>query len=552
MPAPKLSLATCRTGPSQQQASAPEADTFSSMSTAPPSPRGLSGGRSTGGLVAGGAVRSASTGKLVGKKSKTPPHAISNHGNELTAKTCPGYMPAPKLSLATCRTGPSQQQASAPEADTFSSMSTAPPSPRSLSGGDRVECRLSTTPARLAVPAQSSDHKVWLSQLEREVVAERMRANSQQRAHDQQVMGLLDPRDLPKVNRNPSAHSPRPAASAFTDRSCRMREGLGCQAALMNPDSDLAREKPDGHGLNCECAKCKPYDKHSAGQFSTVLNERPLYGTASGGRKLHHEMDTDASKEELDFRKCLRRRIRSASPRSPGGGSMHQHREAFPGQPTDSSPIAGDFDRRIEVCAVRGRQAWQGRPGDEPSRGGAVMALSPSPRDPSPPTKIASQKADGEFKQGYSSQVEKLSAHRSPSIFRYEPGMPQTPQPRARSVPPAGDVSPTAGKTTQAQERERGVFAWQYTAASEASPQLTPRGRQLNNSAAMSELTNLSASAECAASARRDRLQADKPFRDLCRQAEEAGKHARSESAAIAAKHSPRNSAGAAGALRWD
>lgn len=229
---------------------------------------------------------------------------------------------------------------------------------------------------------------------------------------------------------------------------------------------------------------------------------------------------------------------------------MHLHRESLPGQLSDASPMAGNFDRRVEERAVRGRQVWQGRVGEEPSRSGAVMALSPSPRDPPAPTKVtAVQKADGEFKEGYSSHVEKLSAHWNPRIFRYELGTPETPQPRARSVPPEGDISPYAGKTTKAQERERGVFMWQYNQPE--GPQLTPRGRQLNNSGAMSDLTNLSASAERAVSERRDRLQADKPFRDLCRQTEDAGKQQRSDFASVSCRNNTRNSAGAASALQW-
>jgi len=253
------------------------------------------------------------------------------------------------------------------------------------------------------------------------------------------------------------------------------------------PEPELDRAAPRGF----ECNKCC---KHPAGQTSVLLNDRPKYGGARAGEMMHRLAETSAEQEEADLRRAFSRRIRSASPCSPGGGRMHAHRELFPGQ-VPESPMAGEYNRDLEERAMRGRQAWQGRAGDAAApRLEAAAAISPRAGENQPQAKISnSQRADGEFKQGFSAQAEKLSAHWSPSLFRYEPGSPITPRsPRARSVPPEGDITPTAGKSTEKQER--GLYAWQH-AAQETSRSPSPRGARLNNSSAVAETTDLDAAA---------------------------------------------------------
>lgn len=260
----------------------------------------------------------------------------------------------------------------------------------------------------------------------------------------------------PEEPAHPRADDPNPwQLTAFADRAVRLREGRLMRANMMHNDpveSDWGVCKGP-----CKCQVCNPAKMHAAGVpcHEVCYNKEPpvrrdwpapvpvwdaekvqhhSLNSTRVAEVMTHREEVSAPHEEF-FKNSLGRKVRASSGASAAGvpSGMLSHRSPF----ADLSPSAGTYNQ--ERYAIHpesrnlGRQSWQAKAGDEPSRSGVALVLTPHHDDPPPPTKVSSNsKAEGTFKHGYSADAERLAKDRNQEMFRFSDAK----SPRGKSLPP--------------------------------------------------------------------------------------------------------------------
>lgn len=277
--------------------------------------------------------------------------------------------------------------------------------------------------------------------------------NPERRVHDEQLAETLQ--TTKTGTQVPRSTTPQPMKAAFTDRSCRMREGHGTRQAMVM--EHLHTSVGDDHGC-CSCAVCKPQRAKPAGQPSRLIHSNResrctsigVLSPKPGGREVRDKFDSKAlaeavdhsqcherstslpPKEEIDFHQNMGRKVRHPTPVSPGTGRMMTHRTMQEDRERSAGDCKIDMSENSET-RFKGRQVWQGNVGDRPSRSGIALVISPSAQDPPVPTQITTtKKAEGNFKGGLSAEASKHIQHFNQDLFRFE-GPQGT---RSMSVPP--------------------------------------------------------------------------------------------------------------------
>eukprot|EP00443_Scrippsiella_acuminata_P037553 CAMPEP_0115267754 /NCGR_PEP_ID=MMETSP0270-20121206/52159_1 /TAXON_ID=71861 /ORGANISM="Scrippsiella trochoidea, Strain CCMP3099" /LENGTH=638 /DNA_ID=CAMNT_0002683917 /DNA_START=27 /DNA_END=1943 /DNA_ORIENTATION=+ len=334
-------------------------------------------------------------------------------------------------------------------------------------------------------------------------------------------------RRRPSEMPHPRASSPRnPMRTAFTDRSGRMREGRGAKTSLM-PQEAVSTEWAQ-HG-DCSCDVCKPFEMKPAGNASHQVhyNKVPRCNKDSPPTQPHWENEhahtfnsekvcttmehitvnspSPPADAEKAFSMNMGRKVKSPRPQSPGGGrmleyiSMNEDRTLPAGMYNQDSPV------EIMLQTSKGRQPWQGRNGQSPSRSGVAMVLTPEGSDPPPPERIlATRRGDGEFKMGTSKQAEGITNYFNQDLFRYaESGMR-----RGRSLSPPRFHN-AAGTGT-------GQWGRSPSPSNRSSPRAEYRGILCNNSRTMASVMNHDEGEQYFARESDFRKQCDPTFVELC------------------------------------
>jgi len=287
--------------------------------------------------------------------------------------------------------------------------------------------------------------------------------DSEKRDHDEALADTLHrrhPEDPSTTAR--SGVERRAAASAFTDRAARLREGRGARRAMMLPEQPPTEEACQG---NCSCPVCCPHQYGPAGQPSHMVHTNRVARCGKDSHPapppwspecsqtlrsealakcLEHEQGGQphaTHQEELSFNQSLGRKVKSPTPITPGAGKAFPHRSMS----ADCVRAAGGYNQDLaaEISLDRSlrRQPWQGQVGETPRRHGVALALSPRGDDPPPPMKICvTQKAPGVFKDGFSEEAVKHSTHYNQEMFRYsEPDKPL--RARLQPAPHSPDIA---------------------------------------------------------------------------------------------------------------
>mmetsp|Transcript_80637 Transcript_80637/g.168119 ORF Transcript_80637/g.168119 Transcript_80637/m.168119 type:complete len:888 (-) Transcript_80637:122-2785(-) len=264
-----------------------------------------------------------------------------------------------------------------------------------------------------------------------------------QKEHD---AALADSRMLhnrrPSDVLHPKADHPKPpAATAFNDRACRLREGRGMRRALMKDDPPVTEWTHHG---NCSCSICKPSDMKAAGVLSheSHYNKVPpcgkdyhslLPGQLPGepgisktfksegiGKTLTHGGAADSADEEKYFMRFLGRKVRGGQSPDCGSGMM-MHRSM---SENDIRYIAaGQYPLKhpeLLTHGSKGHQPWQVSLGSARVRHGMDYVLDPHPQDPPPPSQVvASRKARGIFNETHSDEAARLALLRNQEVLRF-------------------------------------------------------------------------------------------------------------------------------------
>lgn len=444
------------------------------------------------------------------------------------ASTKPAYVPAmTSASLAESEDLGSPRKHQSLGASDFTTSTMAPQSPQ---------------PLRKAAgsPQQGSDRwRQWgrmvdsktahYSPAGMDIAADYWETDSQQQDYD---AALADSRLLhrrrPSDALHPDADCDKPpAATAFTDRSLRLREGRHMRTVMMKAQFEEQDTEWAGHG-DCNCAVCKPHGRRAAGAVSHEVhsNKEPPCGTdfhPSCSTTSPHPMATDrlfkvlsheytsprSTAEDPVFAKSLGPKVRSPTALNLKSGAM-PHRCLS--ESDLHAPAAGNFnqDNRAEIMTNRCkmRMAWQPLE-TERHRSGVAFVLDPMEDDPPAPTSVlASRKARGAFREGYSADSEKLSVSRNPEVFRFADAAVV----RGRSPDPAlapGEAAGlTCGEWTRQRDRLHGIPA--------SSPSKTSRTNARNRSPNMTLLMNHDVIQQSFEYEKAFRLRADPKFAEIC------------------------------------
>lgn len=267
----------------------------------------------------------------------------------------------------------------------------------------------------------------------------------QQRYDEVLTAGLHNTHPEDCARRHP-AEEGLAAASAFTDRALRLREGKGARAALfVDPQPAPAASHDQG---SCTCSVCCPQSSMPAGQPSHLVhyNRVPRCGRDShdavptrtvGGKTSSDQVaksmtlpdslgDTDAplgEEHERTFHRGMGRKVRTDLMTTPGGGRVMPHRSLS----VDCVRTAGDHNQELtsEISCQRGlrRQAWQDHVGvgpGTPRHGVALVLGMRRDGDPPAPTSIcSSHRAPGVFRHGASAESETFARYYNEPLLRF-------------------------------------------------------------------------------------------------------------------------------------
>lgn len=333
--------------------------------------------------------------------------------------------------------------------------------------------------------------------------------------HDRMLCQTISKRRPDEVP-HPLLSKPRqPMTTAFTDRSARMRDGVGSKIAL-EPNRDQSTEWAV-HG-KCTCDVCRPERCRPAGQVShamphhkvarclrevfplppqttPALDSRNLNGLAHGVLT-----ETDHMEAESKFRNSLGHKVRTAKERRIGasGTSMTHRGEvglgASAGQyDQDYAPEIGSYgNRRSRSCEPR-------------IRSGMTLVLDPQPCDPPPPTRVCLSRKKTATQEP-SAESAASAVYHNQEILRFaEPGVV-----RGRNTPAMDDASraglPTEGFDTRAQRQN-------------PTSDFCAKGRPIGSrSRSMGDLLDHAGTQRSFDEVRAHRLTHEKAFSDMCNQ----------------------------------
>lgn len=363
-----------------------------------------------------------------------------------------------------------------------------------------------------------------------ELGAARAMEDAEKREHDEMLAETLHKQSGEDSPSRKVGEKRLPMSAAFTDRSIRLREGVGCRDVFQS--SEMPRTEWGDHG-DCACPVCKPFEMTPAGQPSHLLPKNKLVRCFSDTPRTH-SLAMSRSLDSANMDLCMThderastapvvdslagsmgRKIGLHAARTPGSRTMLPHRAMS----EDRTPLAGNYDQDkaaiISQDRRKGRQAFQGTTDGSQPRTGMAMVLSPRPSDPPAPTQITNaRKADGTFKNGVSAEAAMHSTYFNQSFFRFEGGQSS----RSMSTPP--DFRQSAGSPSGA-----GLCTtWNFGGANPITMEghTTDRGFSLSRSRIghtstnMARVTNHEEGERAFALEKTVRLQNDKTFADLC------------------------------------
>jgi len=336
-----------------------------------------------------------------------------------------------------------------------------------------------------------------------------------------------------------------PMAVAFTDRSLRMREGVGCNA-VMDMSQIPEKESCKAHaGKNCSsCPICKPFEMNPCGLLSDRVPSNLLHPVYHGPDAVlpvatSRPPHTKRAMGSLSYMSRLLTKAMSDQPDPEGehceevcfnqqmGRKLKADSAAQDRQQLADSAGRVDFKYLVDLESSpeqrqRGKSPgarfstwprdWAGLSNsarshpDPKGRGQVAMTLSPRRSDPEPRLKITSeQKGAGLHKNQHSQQSEQTWVNQNPQFYRYElaavrGGMPR----RGLSLPP------------ERQRRLRGERnPIVHHDEEEVAPVHFPRDSRTNLSPGV-EAANAARVAAESAQARAYRLVDDSKFANLC------------------------------------
>lgn len=316
--------------------------------------------------------------------------------------------------------------------------------------------------------------------------------------------------------------------------------------STLMPKAPIVSESSE-HG-DCSCAICNPMIRHAAGQPSHEFHHNKVPRCNKNGNPTRPHWETDVSQtfksdfvteavehpdeagkvpkqEELAFTQNMGRKVKGPVPISPGSGRTFLHRSWS----ADSIRVAGDYD--LEGYAVmpdaryRGRQAWQGSQGSQPSRSGVAIVVAPRDGDPAAPSGIvALRKGEGQFNHRVTEDSKRHAVRSNQENFRFANVENKKPRPKSstRCKPDgAGRASGAACDhmngcgnplTMEGKKGVKGGSLNSMWSASQPSLRYNP-GR---DSSGFAYLINHNAVEKGFASEAATRRRVDKPFAELC------------------------------------
>lgn len=430
-----------------------------------------------------------------------------------------------------------------------------------------VPCMTERTPKKRSINFQAAHYEFIVEQLRKR----RDQAGGAEREElDRELAALLHER---RGGSPPT--SPRPMATAFTDRSLRKREGLGSRRALRSEDGTPTGGAATPHS-DCGCAVCKPNVVSPAGQMSHSIQTN-----------LAHSVHVPST-EPPPAPQTMRQKSAPQGKRSPGSPNYNSNhitriiKEPHGGVHVDcldECPLTQQLGNRVKASGgaagrslsadfrMAGRyrrkmeldlendphMRWRAEGCiDTGARNEVAMILSPREADPPRPTKITScKKADGDSKFKVSQQAERVSVHWNQPLYRYECAAVRDLEGPDRSLslpadqflvfPPSGQGSPRRPEWT---EGSAGDFPREGPGGARRSPR-APEGREV------AQAVNHEHLAECAARRRAERLAGDQRFSDLCAFTEESSRAQSREARDLKERYTAKEAQTMASALAW-
>lgn len=261
--------------------------------------------------------------------------------------------------------------------------------------------------------------------------------------------------------RSSRSTTPVPMRAAFTDRSVRMREGVGARSALGAEDAWLLDEPPEHKG-NCNCPACNPSAGRPAGQLSSNLRTNVLRAPHLGlqdlpqtprpGRDPGWESgrvntllrrgsstrdydrataSADEGQEEAKFR--LTMGVKVQPPQGSRRRSCSEEPRRASALPAGRHGYRGEMDLETAPHHAQ-RRVFNGKCNH---RSEAAMTLAPDINDPAPNIQITnSRKGMGDCKDKVSTTGEQFHVRGNQANFRFEIRARQQDLLRSVSLPP--------------------------------------------------------------------------------------------------------------------
>lgn len=450
------------------------------------------------------------------------------------------------------------------------------------------------------------ENEDWQQRVDKERQYEEYLQNIDRNWYDYMVKRYVMPHS--GQNRKPVL-PPGPSGAALTDRGVRMREGEAARRALSLPrdrrfknfraeeESDDDTREPrnctteyeeayvPGHARVCGCVRCRPQEYHSAGVRSADCPHIREPRTSVRSRSAHECQPRCAEREEKEFRRAMGPRTKFVDQRTGAKGDG----------PSAVRP-AGEFDPELHERAVMARHytvvQHHCEHGGECGGRCCEVALCMAPRRSDPPLpRYTMPKKDGTCKGSFTAESLKNAVYHNQEIFRFDPkarkdvrrrSLSRSSSIRSSSIGHGSVASEDVGfgsacdsdddsdLASEYMERDygyddgragarteklgtRGTFAWQTEAPdftrSPASSCRSTRSQRTNNSDNMSWATNHDAVDRAAQHYRSYRMQAEKPFHDLCVQGSKIHDQVTAERETVKSSH--KGSAGMASVLSW-
>lgn len=257
------------------------------------------------------------------------------------------------------------------------------------------------------------------------------REQAEKKELDQYLLARLQGIQLdPTVSADDKALAEKVLKTAFTDRSLRLRDGLGGLAVLKH--EGITEADNWGHKVGCSCSTCKPPNLAAAGAPTARMaqNDLPSYElcedpTAPLKKKTGKAMCSEIS---LNFSSdAVHAAIHKYDPYTKGdedleksfsrsfGRKIRQNESRVIDAPAGS--CAGNFNKD----QVRGKSV-SSKSEQQDVRTDAGMAVAPREDDPpQTTTRITScKKADGQFHGNYSQETERLAIHWNQPLYRFD------------------------------------------------------------------------------------------------------------------------------------